>query len=247
MSTERRLHAPQLPSEGGELRLGKEAAHHAAVLRLAVGDELTLFDGEGMRAAAVLLELGKDALRLRVSTPTRVVREGAPTLLIQGLPRGGKLDDLVRAATELGVDEIRLAVTDHSMARADDERADKRRERLERVVREAARQSERDGLPVLGAAAPLERTLAGLPEGAIGLAFCGRSGAPLGRLDPARPVVAVIGPEGGLSTRELELLDRHGFTRVSLGSTILRVETAVVAAISAVAQARRDGDPAPNR
>lgn len=247
MSTERRLHAPNLPSAGGELRLDEDAAHHAAVLRLSAGDEVTLFDGAGLRAAAVVVAVTKDEVTVRAEPPRSTGAAAAPVVLVQGLPRGGKLDDLVRSATELGVSEIRLATTEHSVVRAGDERADKRRDRLERVVREAARQSERDALPIVHAPLPLADHAGRAPEGAIRLAFCGRSGAPLRRLDPTKAVFVVIGPEGGLSARELEMLDRLGFERVSLGETILRVETAVVAALAAVEQARRDGDPAANR
>ncbi len=243
MSTERRLHANHLPPEGGEVRLASEAARHAGVLRLRPGDGVMLFDGKGGSADAVLLATDKTGLLLRAG-PRRIDVSGRTGVtLVQCLTRGGKLDDLVRAATELGVDEVRLARSEYAVGRAEDERWEKRRDRLDRVVLEAARQSERDLLPVLAAPASLVEHCAGLPATTLKLAFCGRSGEPLARLDPESAVVLVVGPEGGLSGADLAALDELGFRRVSLGSTVLRVETAVVAAIAAVFQARRDGAP----
>lgn len=237
MSTERRLYADALPEAGGEVELGAAAARHALVLRLSPGDAVTLFDGNGRRAEGHILACDAGSVRVAASAPSRAVHASGITL-VQCLPRGGKLDDLVRSATELGVDSIRLATSAHSVGKADDERWERRHERLLRVVREAARQSERDSLPTLEAPAPLMVHATAAPEAATRLVLCGRTGAPLGPLAADAPAWLVVGPEGGLASSELSGLDGVGFRRASLGPSILRVETAVVAAISAVKQAR---------
>lgn len=239
MSTERRLFAGSLPPEGGDVTLAPEAVRHAHVLRLREGDEVTLFDGRGARARGVLVSLDATSGVARTGAPHAELGDAARTTLVQCLPRGGKLDDLVRAATELGVTAIRLATSAHAVARGDDERWERRQARLDRVVREAARQAELDTLPEVHAPGRLLEIAALAPANARRFVLCGRTGSPLGAVDSSAEAWLVVGPEGGLAESELSALAAMGYVAISLGATILRVETAVVAAISTVNQARK--------
>lgn len=233
--TERRLFVAELPADGGELKLGDEAARHGRVLRLAVGDGLTLFDGSGRCAEAEVIALGR-RLVCQVSAPRTVPREGPRVVLVLCQPKGHKTEDAVRVATELSVSAVRLAVSEHVVARPEPRRAARRLERLEKVAREAARQSERAFVPEVAAAKSLAAVLAEAPDHAQKIAFFARGDKPLmDALAPeSREVWVVIGPEGGLSERDLAELEGAGFARVGLGAGVLRVETAIPVALGLV-------------
>lgn len=229
MSTERRLLARALGAVGETVALDEQAAHHVRVLRLPVGAPITLFDGAGRRASATLIALEPQPCArieaLLVDSGRRI-----PIVLVQCLPKGGKIDDLVRGATELGVDAIHLATSDHTVAKSD-ERWERKQERLVRIAEEAARQAERDDVPTLVAPAPLLDHASRAPQGALRLTLCGRSGSRIAEPATEEGIWLVVGPEGGLAERELIALDGLGYRRATIAPTILRVETAAIAAL----------------
>ena len=236
--SERRLFAPALPEGGGEVRLDADASRHAKVLRLGAGSPLILFDGRGRMSRAVVSRVEGKTFICRAE-PSAEVTLGSPrVVLVQCMPKGSKLDVIVRMATELGAAEVRLADSDNAVARLDPRKAEARLERLRRVAREAARQSERADLPTLYAPLSLDEVVSKRPPGGRALVCGARADRPLREVlpDGATPpeLWLVVGPEGGLSLAELASLEAKGFESVSLGATILRVETAAPAALSAV-------------
>jgi len=108
----RRLYAPELPAEPNVVCLDAIAAGHARVLRLVAGDEVELFDGRGARVRAIL----EDAKRARARTLTTPVLTAPPPFvgLVLCMPKGHKVDDIVRMTTELGVRAIVLALSEQS-------------------------------------------------------------------------------------------------------------------------------------
>lgn len=238
MTTERRLLVREVGPAGSIVELDENARHHLRVLRLSVGDAITIFDGKGARANATVLSTDEPT-RLRVDAIARANVARVPIVLVQCLPKGGKLDDIVRAATELGVSSIRLASSDHAVSKLDD-RWDRKHARLVRIAEEAARQSERDDVPSILAPEPVLVHASAAPEGAIRLSLCGRSGRRPAVRD-AHDIWLVVGPEGGLAERELSGLDALSYVRTSIAPTILRVETAAVAAL-AIARVLAEGD-----
>jgi 16S rRNA (uracil1498-N3)-methyltransferase len=229
----RRLFAEALPEGGGELRLGAEAARHARVLRLGPGDPLELFDGEGGRAEGRIARVDAGGLACEVGPRADAPPPAFEVHLVLGLPKAGVLDDAVRAATEAGAASIHLMVAEHSPGRSADERAERRRARLERIVIEAARQCERDRRPALFAPASLEDAFARLPAGAPRLLAAARDPGPWPPLD-ARSAVVAVGPEGGFSEVEEAAFAGAGFAPVSLGPHVLRAITAVPVAVALV-------------
>ncbi|MBC7173829.1 MAG: 16S rRNA (uracil(1498)-N(3))-methyltransferase, partial [Polyangiaceae bacterium] len=169
----RRLFAPSLPLLGGEVGLGEEAARHARVLRLAAGDAIELFDGEGLRALGTLEQVGARELVCRVDAPIATDEPLPRVHLILGLPKSGTLDDAIRAATEAGASSVHLLVAGHSVGRHID-RAAGRLDRLERVVREASRQCERDRRPVIHAPAALPELVERIPSNHLKLVASAR-------------------------------------------------------------------------
>lgn len=220
--------------------LSRDAARHAKVLRLGPGDPIVLFDGRGRRASGRIESLVEGTVVCQVGPPTAEAAEaGTPRLhLVQALPKGSKLDDIVRIATELGVAGIHLVSSRNVVVRLDDERGDRRRERLLRIAVEAARQCERDDVPDLTGPEPLFDAVRRAPAEALRLVACGRSGRPLGDVVSEEAWV-VVGPEGGLAAEEVEALVGLGFRAVSFGSTVLRVETAVPVVLGVVADRLR--------
>jgi 16S rRNA (uracil1498-N3)-methyltransferase len=216
--------------------LGAEAAHHARVLRLAIGDAVILFDGRGRECDARLVALDAESLRCEAEPP----REGATmtrrVILVQCLPKGDKIEAIVRMATELGVAEIALAHGARSVARPDAKRAEAQRERLERIAREAARQSEQASVPAITAPVALREAAARAPGAALRFALVPGAGTPLAaclaRASDDAEIWLVIGPEGGLAPDEIAALDALGFALAELGSSTLRVETAAPVAVA---------------
>ncbi|HJL06809.1 MAG TPA: RsmE family RNA methyltransferase [Polyangiaceae bacterium LLY-WYZ-15_(1-7)] len=223
----RRFPVPDLPAVGATFVLPPETRRHVEVLRLPPGTPLVLFDGAGREADAVLLEGGAarvEALRERVDPGRRVV-------LVQALPKGGKADEIVRMATELGVAAIHFVETARTVPRLQGPRAAKKRARWSRIAEEAARQSERATVPTLAGPEPLEALLDAPPEGAARLVAWARQDA-RGWPAPDAEAWIAVGPEGGFAPAELEAFDRAGWGRVSLGAHVLRVDTAAVCAVA---------------
>jgi 16S rRNA (uracil1498-N3)-methyltransferase len=224
----RRLFARTLPRE--ELELGADAASHARVLRLTVGDRVQLFDGQGGSVEGEIAHASKGSLRcIPTSAPTFTPRS-EHVVLVQCLPKSGKLDDIVRMTSELGVAEIVLAVSEYCVARA--AREEQKIERLERVAIEAARQSEQAYVPTLHAARPLAEVLARVPQHAYRAAFVERTQTALPATFPSREVWLVVGPEGGLSPADRATLQQANFIPSALGGSILRTETAAVVGVA---------------
>jgi 16S rRNA (uracil1498-N3)-methyltransferase len=230
----RRLFAADLPRDGGVLRLGEDAARHARVLRLVPGDAVELFDGEGRRASGRITQIAP-ALVCEVGAPVAISEPMPRVHLVLGLPKSGTLDDAVRAATEAGASSVHLLVAANSVGRRP-AAAGGRPARLERVVREASRQCERDLRPALHAPVDLPTLLARVPEGHAKLVASARQPGPWPALS-SDDVWVAVGPEGGFRGDEEDALARAGFEPVSLGPYVLRAVTAAPVAV-ALARAR---------
>lgn len=228
-----------------ELPLSAGDMHHLRdVLRLSAGEEIILA-GEGRAERVRLTEVGE---RIAGELTGDVAAAWLPRVtLVQGLAKGDKMDDIVRQTTELGVSRVIPFVAERSVVRLDSDKAEARAARWRRVAEEAAKQSQRVGVPLV---TPIVRlaTLLEMLEGSSVL-VCWEDaedapgiGAALRTLNP-RPesdVAVVIGPEGGLSGYEARSFLTIGGAYVSLGGTILRTETAGVVA-TALALYERGG------
>jgi len=232
--SDRRLFAPELGTPAAELVLTAESARHAHVLRLGEGDEVELFDGRGRSCAARIVSLSRSSLRCAPVGEVRFEERGPEVVLVQCVPKGGKLDEIVRMTTELGVSEIRLSISTRCVSRADEERSVSKVERLSRIAIEAARQSEQAYVPEIVPAQPLSAVLARAPAGALKLACVERSDREWPDISGAGPVWVVVGPEGGMDAQDLVYLEAAGFVSVGLGRSILRTETAAVVGVALV-------------
>ncbi len=222
-------------SPGIDLELPERAARHVAVLRMRPGEELTLFDGTGGEYRAVLLEVSRRCVLVRVGRHSPVERESALQItLLQGISRGERMDYTLQKAVELGVTRIVPLSTRRSNVRLDEERARRRQEHWQGVVIGACEQCGRNRVPPVLPVTPF-KVLGhlGLPDVRLMLQAGGGCSLPEIPQTPAE-LALLAGPEGGFSPDETELARREGFTALTLGPRVLRTETAALAAISAL-------------
>lgn len=235
-----RLYAPLPYVAGDTLTLPEEAAHHwIRVLRARVGEQAELFDGEGRRAVVELVETGKRESVVRVLSVAKPTNESPlHTHLGQVMSKGDRLDYALQKAVELGVSEITLLTSERcELKLRGEERADKKLAHWLRVMIGACEQSGRDTLPQLHGPMDVsewQRAVAADQKWVLAPAV---SGGPSATGERPASVALLIGPEGGLSSTEIDAAIAAGFQPWQLGPRVLRTETAPVAAL-AVLQAR---------
>lgn len=233
-----RIHVDVPLMAGAELTLPAQAGEHVArVLRLVAGDPLTLFNGDGNDYPSTIERTGKREVVVRVAAGQPAGTESPLRLtLAQAVARGEKMDLIMQKATELGVARIVPLLTERSEVKLDAARAEKRLAHWRSVVASACEQSGRARLPEVLGAQPLQVWLDQLTDdGALRLALLpeGTQNARDLRFGPAGGSL-VIGPEGGLGERDIQVLTAHGFAGLRLGPRILRTETAGMAALAAL-------------
>jgi len=231
--TVRRLYVPDLPERGGEITLAETPSRHVRVLRLRAGDQVVLFDGKGRTASARLESVG-DPVVCQAEGPVAVEKGLARVVLMLAIPKGSKLDECVRMATELGVDEVALMQTERTIPRWDPERARSRVDRLTRIASEAAAQCERNDVPIVHRPEPCGAWLEQMPDNARGVLFGARAQGALNLDETPEQVWCAVGPEGGFTDAEVASFEAAGFVVASLGKRVLRVDTAVAAALTIV-------------
>ncbi|MDH5527682.1 MAG: 16S rRNA (uracil(1498)-N(3))-methyltransferase [Nitrospirota bacterium] len=218
--------------------------HLAGSLRLRVGETVRLVDGD--RLLEVRVEVAdRHQLVARVIGDTLLPQEAVDVTLAMGVPKGKKLDEVVRHATELGACRIVPVYTRRSVPAVKERTA--RDERLAAIALEAAQQSGRSRVPTVDAPVSLEAfILHSIRETTHGVVLWEReAGVPLADALPG-PGVAItlfVGPEGGLAEEEVNQLTDAGFVRAHLGPFTLRAETAALAAVALTVQ-RYDTRPA---
>jgi 16S rRNA (uracil1498-N3)-methyltransferase len=214
------------PRNGHGLLVGDEARHLARVMRCRVGDEVRVFDGSGTSWHARVASIGRDevALELGAAVSGPASRAASLTLAV-ALPKGERQKWLVEKLTELGVERLVPLATTRGVAEATPTAV----ERLGRGVIEACKQCGRDTLMAIGEPRTVAE-IASAPRGEAALIVADRDGGPVAAATAAdRPVVALVGPEGGFTAEELAAVDAAGGRRVSLGPHVLRIETAAIA------------------
>jgi len=237
-----RLFVESALSAGLEFTLPEDAARHVQVRRLQPGDELRLFDGAGGEWQAQVTRMGKRDVDVRVGSHEAVARELPFDLEIAlGMPTNERMDALIEKATELGVAAIQPLQTERSVLRLDSERAAKRVAHWQAVAVSASEQSGRTRVPVIAPVRSLGTWLAAQPDPAphAGRFVMSTGTAPLlsQAVTPAPQGrwLALSGPEGGLTADEEAAAAARGFTRISLGSLILRADTAPLAWLAQMA------------
>ncbi|MHB8512162.1 MAG: RsmE family RNA methyltransferase [Actinomycetota bacterium] len=202
--------------------VGADAVHALKALRITKGEIVEISDGCGNVATCEVIETSRD---LKAAVKDRFVVERAkPSVVVyQGIPKSSKLDEIVKALTQAGVDEIVPVAMRRSVARWDERKALVQLQRLNAIAHDASMQSRRAWLPRVSTPIDVSR----VPADVIA---CTETASR--RLTEALPANApdivsiLIGPEGGIEERfENE---------VSLGPTVFRTETAALVAVTLV-------------
>ena len=218
---------------------GKDFHYLAHVRRLGPGDSILASTADGCRFAMTVRERCRDRLSVALRPLADEGRDAPPLpalTLAQAVVKPAAMDLIVRQATELGVAGIVPVVTERSVPAT---HAHPRQPRWERIARSASQQSGRWPLPAIETPRRLPEMLQAVPAADARLVFHPPAPGDVDvalpeTLDPAVPAWLLLGPEGGFSATELDRIDGAGFRRCALGATVLRAETAVVAAIMAV-------------
>ena len=216
-----------------EMTLSEEEGRHAKnVLRLAEGDEVTLFDGSGKEYSAVVTRADRQGITVHVVRENVSDREPKTwVFLLIGALKGDKTELVVQKATELGVSRIGVFSSRYCSAYMNENKL----ERLNRVAREAAKQCLRASVPRVEYYETLEEALRAGSECITRLFACEfLDETEKDLIDTGATVCAVVGSEGGFAEEEYALAQRLGYCGVSLGKRILRAETAAIALLSVV-------------
>lgn len=230
--SERFFIEPPITSERA-LLTGSEVHHLAGVMRAKVGDEITLFDGSGHEFQGRIEALKKDRCELAILEKREVSRE--PALAITAgvaLPKGERQKWLVEKLTELGVTQLVPLLTTRGVVQPGEQAA----ARLRRSVIEASKQCGRNRLLEIAPAIAAEAWFAATPASELRL-LAEPAGEPFANLQSEicqrQSVHIAIGPEGGFTTAEVDAAKAAGWSPVSLGRSILRIETAAIALAAA--------------
>jgi len=225
--------------------LDSEQSHHCAqVMRQAVGDLFAVFDGNGVEAKARITEIGRDEVKFQILAKATASKPTHPVWLAQALTKPKSMDMILQKATELGVSELAPLQSDHSIAQVDEEKAESKIEKWQKLTIEAAKQCGQNWLPVVHSPVAPKDFVAGIPKGAVKLiASLQPESRPLKTvlreqlqgLKAGTPIIVMIGPEGDFTPAEIGQARAAGFMPVSLGKIILRAETAAFFALSAIA------------
>jgi len=212
---------------------GTDYKHIVKVLRLKTGDEITLFDTNSTEYYGKIKEIGKRDIIVAIERSRQVNTESPiDVTLLQGLPKGDKMDYIIEKATELGVTRVVPVITERSQVRERD-----RMKRWERIASEASKQCGRTKPTII------ENTLDF--DGAIKL--YSKSELPIilhvncevsaksyikNSLQAPQNIVLFVGPEGGFTDNEVLLGNKMGFISLGLGPRVLRTETASISVLS---------------
>lgn len=222
----------------------EDAKHISKVMRMQVGDNIICCDNNGRASVCEIIDLGAGTVEVQVIQDVEMHAEMPVKVTIaQGLPKSDKLEFIVQKGTELGASIFFPFSADRSVAKWDDKKAVKKRERLEKIAKEAAEQSHRNKIPevltpgtfsdLLKLAQQYKIKIVAFEEEAKQQELT-RFASALNTGTEGDSILCVIGPEGGLSEQEATCLKEHGFQLCGLGPRILRTETAPLYMLSAI-------------
>ena len=231
-----RIYIPISLESNQQIELNERAFQYVIkVLRLKQKAKLILFDGKGNEYSAFLEEVNKKNAFAKIEEPIKIKSES--DLIIHlglGISKGERMDFAIQKAVELGVTEITPLFTEHCVVNLDDKRIQKRLQHWQGIIISACEQSGRNVLPLLNLTNTLTKWAESLKYPC--LIFDPLATKTMKQVLPENNCISlVIGPEGGLSAKEISELEKKiNFHAVKFGPRILRTETAAVSAITAI-------------
>ena len=224
---------------GDFLVLTGENADHAKVLRLKNGENVLVCDGNGQECVCTVSDVSPGQISLVVQK--RQKSESEPKVSVSvymAFPKADKLEHVIQKATELGASQIVAFPSARCVSRPDEKSLKKKIERWQRIAASAAEQSGRGTVPQIVVLGSYQEALKRGAEADLPILFYENERATTLKMalegNSFTTVSLLTGPEGGLELREVEMAKDAGFRICTLGSRILRCETAPLCALSAV-------------
>jgi 16S rRNA (uracil1498-N3)-methyltransferase len=235
--THPRIFLDSLPEPGEARTIDESQSHYLKnVLRLKEGEGIVLSDGQGAECEAVVSFPAGSPATLKILNRTIRKAPAVPIILAQSIPKGDKMDAIIRQAVELGVGRIIPYRSARSVPRLSADKGAARVARWQRIAEESARQTGRAHIPEVDSILSFEEMVRiSLPYDTCRLIFWEeeREAGFRETISSLRKTAAayclIVGPEGGLTADEVRLAREAGFRSVSLGRNVLKVETAAPA------------------
>lgn len=215
---------------------GSDARHIKTVLRLKPGDKIGLYDGTGVEYLAEIISFSKESITVSITDSFPSTAESPVQIAIaQAFLKEKKMDGLVRQLTELGITTWIPFFAERSVSRPDKKQILTRTQRWKKIAKEALKQCKRARMIEIVEPVSFEEMLSIGECFDLKIAFweneCKSVNAKLPKPDrQIKTIFAVLGPEGGLTSREIERARNRGFITAALGPRILRAQTATLAA-----------------
>ena len=222
-----------LPTGAGvRYEFNNDDAHHAVkVLRLSAGERFNLGDGKGAWSRVVIENVNKKSMTVKVLESGFQEALSTQFTMVQAIPKGDRIKESIELSTEGGVDRIIMWKSERSIGRIED-----KLEKLQHTAREASKQSRRFRIPEVGSAATRDHVIDEIAKADLALIFHESATMRLSQVVTPGPkkVLAIIGPEGGLTDDEVEAFAAAGAKVVLMGRPILRSAHAGLAALAAI-------------
>ena len=220
---------------------GENRQYLLSVLRMRKGQSLLLFDGKGSEYEAVIQEQDQESVELEITSKETIPVNGIKITLAQSLPKSKKMDFIIEKACELGATRIIPFLSLRSVPHLGPEKTASKQLRWQKIALEAARKSHSMSVPEVTNVLSFEDMLRSADGRDMRIIFWEeetgkhlRQVLQLTDIEQGRNFFLVVGPEGGFGREEIALAERLGFTSVSLGKQVLKVETASLAILSII-------------
>lgn len=224
------------PPRGGIITIdGADAVHIGKSLRMAVGDELTVCCDK-IDYQCEIIGITREDVSLKVVSESESSEPNIELTLFMAMPKLDKLELIVQKSVELGVVKICPVLTKRCVSRPDNERFRAKRERLQKIALEAAKQSGRGIIPEVSDIMSFDGCVKELAKMDLGVVCYEKGGVSLKEIEiPENSKIGLfIGSEGRFEPGEIEILEENGVRKVWLGDRILRCETAPLAATAII-------------
>ncbi|MBR2714898.1 MAG: 16S rRNA (uracil(1498)-N(3))-methyltransferase [Ruminococcus sp.] len=216
---------------------GEDARHISKSLRMTKNEKLTLCTEDGRRHECEIESFTADSVLVKILKSTECEQEPSVKItLFMALTKGDKMDDIVQKSVELGVYEIVPVLTNRCISRPDEKQLRKKVARWQKIASGAASQSRRGIIPKVCDTLNLKEACKTLADFDTSIVFYECGGEKLRDIidENAKTLAMFVGCEGGFEEGEIDLLKEHKVIPATLGTRILRAQTAPIAGITAV-------------
>lgn len=225
------------PSIEGLIQLDKNESHHLSVLRAKKGDKIMLFNGTGTVWNGIILEANSKCSLIKITDLLHIPPPSCKVILAQAMPKAKGMEQIIQKATEIGISQIIPLKTTRTELKLDNERQDKRLQRWHTVAIEACKQSGNLLIPEIAHIQSFREFLESLKNTTslkliASLEHNAKTFKSYIQNTFPSSIIWLIGPEGDFTKDEYQMAQESGFMPVSLAKNVLRIETAVIYALS---------------